>query len=445
MILLIPTLGCLPSHEPNIVLVTLDTTRADHCSAYGYDRNTTPSLSVLARDGTLFRDAYAPMATTAPSHATMFVSLYPRVHGVVKNGLPLDGSAVTLAEVLQDAGYRTAAFVSSYPVNQRFGFAQGFDLYDDEFGASQLDSRGLVWEGQEVVGAFDREAVDTTDRAISWLRTTARTPGPWFTWIHYFDPHSPYEPESAFASEWADQEPAHGVPEQLWETIRLYDAEIREADAAIGYVLETLEAMGVADRTLVVVAGDHGEGLLQHGHMEHGLHIYEEAVRVPFVMRWPARIPRGMAIVEPVELIDLMPTILSLAGVRYAQSDLAGRDLSPAFRGSRLDPEHPVFLQRRLYRKHMIGSSLVSGQKYGIRIGHWKLIEAPDENTSELYELARDPGETSNRAEQFPGRLEILRAALDRILAEHPPKHRAEEDMLSDHDRLILETLGYIE
>ena len=185
--------ACSATTSPNIVLITIDTLRADHCSVYGYGLGTTPRLGKLAREGARVETAYVPMPSTGPAHASLFTSRYPLAHRVLKNGHVLDDEYPVLAEMLERAGYRTAAFVSSFVLDDRFGFGQGFDSYDDDFrGANGSYKNMQHWEGIEVPGEFDRRANETTDRAISWLRKNGRRGG-FFLWLHYMDPHEPYD------------------------------------------------------------------------------------------------------------------------------------------------------------------------------------------------------------------------------------------------------------
>jgi arylsulfatase A-like enzyme len=276
--------------------VTFDTTRVDHTSPAGYGRDTTPTLAALAREGAWFELAYAPTATTGPSHATLFTGLSPLRHGVLENGAPLGASLETLAERLAAEGWRTGAFVSSFVVSRRFAFDQGFAAFDDLFEQETSTYGEESWEGHGIEGAFDRRADATTERALRWLEANARA-GPLFAWVHYFDPHAPYVPPASVAGRF---EPAAGA-DALARDVSRYDEEIAFADAQLARLLHALERLGLASNTLVVVTADHGEGLLDHGHMEHGVHVYEEQVRVPLVVRWPGRIaPRRIE--GPVEL-----------------------------------------------------------------------------------------------------------------------------------------------
>ena len=408
--------------HPSILLVTIDTLRADHTSAYGYARPTTPRLAALAERGVRFETAYAPMATTGPSHATMFTALLPRAHGVLKNGQRLAPKHRRLAEVLRDNGYRTAAFVSSFAVHRRFGFEEGFATFGDVF--------------------LDHRADQTRARAIGWLKSNgyldaARVDTPFFLWIHLLDPHEPYDPPAADRAQ-VSSEPRDGA---LASTIADYDGEIRFADREMGAIFDALAAVGRFDRLLTIVVGDHGEGLMQHGHMTHGLMIYEETVRVPFVFHFPRRLaPR--VIEPPVQIVDLAPTVLELAGLA-PEPGFPGQSLAPAMRGeAALDPEQPVYLERRLYETEVVDGLRVAGQKLGVRLGHWKYIEARDEGSYELYDLGSDPGELENLYAAERARSEELARVL-RAWADGPAASPAAPVSPEDAERL--RALGYVQ
>ena len=422
------------------MLITIDTLRNDHCSISGYAQHTTPRLEALARQGSRMTLAYAPSATTGPSHASIFTSLYPITHGVLKNGANLDAKSTTLAETLRRRGYATAAVVSSFVLNAKFGYDRGFDTYDDDFVAATATIHQTELEGHEVGGGFDQRADVTTRKALGVLRHLARGRPPFFLFVHYFDPHNPYVPPA----EWAARFPgADGADDDLAATIARYDAEIAFADDEVGRLLDGVRDLGLDPDTLIVVASDHGEGLMQHGHMEHGVHIYEEAVRVPLLFRLPGRIAAGRVLSEPVELLDIFPTILELTGAQSTPG-LRGRSLAAALvAGAALDPRRPIHLYRRHYEPGHDGNIPVAGDKLGIRLGSWKYIEGEEEGTRELFNLDDDPGERMNLFDSSPDvakelatSLAAWRKAFDRNL---PP------GSLSPEDRERLRALGYVE
>jgi arylsulfatase A-like enzyme len=431
-----------PPAPPNLLLVTLDTARADHVSAYGYPRETTPVLRELAEAGTRFAHAYAPAATTAPSHATLFTSLYPLAHGIVHNGLELRPAERTLAEILRERGYATAAFVSSFVLDARFGFAQGFERYDDDFAPGQASfPAGHEWRDQEIPGGFDRPADATTRRAVEWLASGRDPARPFFLFVHYFDPHAPMSPPERHAARFAPEPGAS----RLEVRIGRYDGEIAFVDEQIGVLLDALARAGLDARTLVVVTADHGEGLLQHGQMAHGVQLYEEAVRVPLVLRLPGVVPAGRVVETPVALVDLAPTLLELLGVPAQGMGFQGESLTRALEdGGALDPERTIHLQRRHYAGEQVGSEWVEGDLYGVRQGRWKYLESGDGERRELYDLAADPGETANLAPEHPEQVRRLAARIASWRSASRRAGAAPKD-LTGSEREGLRALGYVE
>ena len=432
--------------RPNVLVISLDTTRADHTSAYDHARPTTPRLAGLLPTSVRFDAAYAAMATTMPSHSTLFTSLYPRSHGVTKNGLVLADGAETLAGALARDGWRTAGVVSSYVLHRKFGASQGFADWDDEFGEKPCKMLGKNWEGRDLDESFCRRGSETRDRAIAWLDghgylDPAKRPAePFFLFVHVFDAHNPYVPPAEDAALFP---PPGDAPTDLEREIAAYDGEIHYADARMGELLDRLQSAGLLDDTLLVVLGDHGEGLMQHGWMNHGMMIYEEAVHVPLILRWPGHLPGGRTIAAPVGLVDVAPTMLDLLGVRDELPGRQGRSLAAGLvGGGTLDPETPVFLQRRLYETQTLRGVPVKGAKVAVRAGHLKYLEAPGEGTRELYDLAADPGESTNLAEVRPGDVRRLQGLLADWLARTP---QAGGGKVEAEEAERLRALGYVQ
>lgn len=434
--------GCsreAPSSGPHLLLVTIDTLRADHTGLHGYERDTTPRLRDLAAQGVGFDTAYTVMPSTGPSHATMFTGLYPATHGVLWNGMRLGDDQETLAEILATAGYHTAGVVSSFPLSASWGYSQGFAEFLDDFDPASASITQRRWNDQQVVGGFDQRADETTAEAIRWLDETWDRSRPFFLFVHYFDPHGPYQAPGAFATRFRPQH-----PDALTDTIARYDGEILYADHAIGRLLAYVEASGLDEQTLVVVTADHGEGLMQHGHLEHGIHLYEEAVHVPLVFRWTGTLAGGRVLDQPASLIDLLPTLLDLLGVPSPRQ-YPGRSLAPLLRGeSAPDPERAIFLHRRRYEPQKIGDLFVSGEQWGIRRDDWKLIVGEGRGGDELYRLSIDAREMTNVAAYHPDEVAALRDELEawrRSAGSHSDPHAP----LSDEERQALEALGYVE
>jgi len=295
------------------------------------------------------------------------------------------------------------------------------------------------WEGRDVTTeGFDRRADGTTRLALEWLESEREPGRPFFLFVHYFDPHAPYDPPASHRARFTDQ-PLPGSS----EAVDRYDEEIAYTDAQMARLLDGVRGdPQLRDRTLVVIVGDHGEGLGQHGHMAHGINIYEEAVRVPLLMWWPEHLEGGSRVEAPVSVVDVAPTILGMLGVDLGDS-LPGRDLQPAIAG-RSEPvyTHPVVLYRRYYEPRIVRGIPVEGYKLGVRSGRWKLIVGPAEGSLELFDLENDPLESANLAAERPETVSGLLARLQ--------DHRRRADLLGGGediaatDRARLRALGYI-
>ena len=460
-VLLLTLFGCGPEthHEPlpNILLIVMDTTRADHCSVYGYGRDTTPALRALAEKGTRFTAAYAPMGITGPSHASLFTSKHPLSLGFVQNGLRLEEKHQTLAEYLTKNGYETAGIVSSFVLDRKFGFAQGFSHYDDAFDPTEVTITHAEWEGHEVPdGAFDRRGDYTTERALSWISGRSNTKSPFFAFVHYMDPHSPYTPPSTVAGTF---EAAVDSGKERAQVVARYDEEIAFVDQAIGDLLAGLDKLNLAEDTIVIVTADHGEGLTQRGYWQHGLTVYEEEVRVPLIIRWPGRVRANQTIEEPVVLADAYPTLVDLLELPVPRKALEGMSLGEALRGQNdLNPLRPIHLYRRPFADgtkvsgvtRIVGDEKqqlnihVSGEQFALREGEWKYTLAPAENKTGLFNLPSDPLEIRNAATNDPERAQAMNDQLTRWVEDHR-KPVSKDAVLTTLDREALEALGYIE
>src|SRR5713101_4816300 len=345
--------ACRPAGGPprTVVLVSIDTLRADHVGAYGDGQAETPALDAIAREGLVFDAAWSPVPLTLPAHASMLSGRYPPRHGVRANGVHrLAGTVPLVAESFVRGGFRSAAVVGGYPLDARFGLGRGFDLYDDRMPAS---SAGAHYP--------ERRGAEVADRAIAWLQQQG-TDGRVFLFVHFYDPHADYDPPPPYAARFAG---------------RPYDGEIAYVDAQVGRLRSALEAQGRWRDAVVLVVSDHGEGLGEHGEDTHGMLLYEPTLRVPLVVRAPAVRP-GRA-PEAVSIVDVAPTLLALSGLPRL-SDADGVSLV----GTR-DP------QRALYAE-TLGPLLDHGWSglRALRRGRWKLVDAA---SPELFDLAADPGE----------------------------------------------------
>lgn len=394
----------------NLLLVTLDTTRADRLGCYGHEGARTPALDGLAARGLRFTEAVTPVPMTLPAHTSLMTGLDPPQHGVRGNGdFRLGEGIPTLAERLAAGGYRTAAFVSSFVLDPRFGLDRGFATYD-----ARLEATRAAAFGQQ----NERGAAATTDAALAWLGGREEA-APFFLWVHYFDPHDPYAPPEPFASDFREHP---------------YDGEIAYVDAQVARLLAALAASGDDRRTLIVAAGDHGESLGEHGELYHSRTLYEEAVRVPLLVAAPGLVaPGGVVDGAVVSLVDVAPTVLALLGAK-GLGETAGRSLlAPGA------PERAVYLET-------LNTYLDNGWAplYGLRRSDLKYIRAP---RPELYDLAHDPGESRNLLPGAEERAAPLAARLEGLLAGQPgiAQVAAAAEAGSDPEiRRRLEALGYL-
>jgi arylsulfatase A-like enzyme len=441
--------GCGRSNRPDVILVTLDTTRVDHISAYGYARQVSPEIDRFARDAVLYRHAWSSASWTLPAHASMFTGRYPTSHGAHFSGLEkadvtladalqqpgmkqfkanrLGEEQVTLAELLRDSGYETAAFVGGPWLCPPFGLLQGYALKD-----------------ADVSSVAGRRADELTDHAIAWINGIPRE-RPIHVLINYFDPHGPYDPPPGYDDLPLAKEPllidrkdvnggAPLPPEQRAVYIDRYDGEIRFMDHHFGRLIEALRETGRYEGAMIVVAADHGEAFGEHGFMGHGGWLYEEILHVPLIVRFPGGRGAGTEVSKPVSLVDLLPLISSEArfalpkgveGIPIGRRDLV---LAESYRfdyavkrwGARFDRD------------------LVAGIRWP-----WKLI-LPTPGTPEFYRLDEDPGELHNRIGEAPGA--DLRAELETTRAKlKPPERLSPPEDVSPEIQERLRSLEYVQ
>ncbi|HEY7511004.1 MAG TPA: sulfatase-like hydrolase/transferase [Vicinamibacteria bacterium] len=392
----------------HLVLVTIDTLRADRLGVYGHAAAATPHLDRLAREGAMAPQATAHVPLTRPSHASILTGLHPAEHGLRDNvSPPLAAGVPTLAATLQAAGFRTAAFVSSIVLSAQSGLGRGFQTYSDAFETGGDDARFL--------NTIQKRGDLATGEAIAWLR--AAPDERLFLWLHLYDPHDPYEPPEPYASRFAADP---------------YDGEVAWSDELVGRLRQALEARGVLDRSLVIVTSDHGEGLGDHGESAHGFFAYESTLRVPLIVRGPG-VAAGGRLGVTARGVDIAPTALDLLGVAPPPAArLSGRSLAAELRGGKM-ADAPAYAESLLPLLHYGWSDLRV-----LRDGRWKYIQAP---RPELYDLAHDPGETANVAATEPARAEALRAALARRL-EQERAGGAARASATDVPADLLEKLG---
>lgn len=398
-----------PKPSPNVLLISVDTLRADHLGAYGASPGT-PRIDALAKAGVVFERAVAQVPITLPSHASLFTSVYPFAHGVRDNGsFHLSEERRTLTEAYRAAGYRTAAFVGSFALDSRFGLDQGFELYDDFYG----DTSAL---GDFAIS--ERPAAGVLSPALEWL--SGRPEAPWFAFVHLYDPHAPYEPPAPYRERFASD---------------LYRGEVQYVDEALGKFLDELSNRGRLENTLVVVASDHGEGLGEHGERTHGMFAYESTLRVPLILAWEGVLtPRRVA--SRVRLLDVGPTLLALSGL----DPLPGSDgvsLVPLLEGKEDSSESESYFEALAFNLNRGFAPLTGLYRWNL-----KYIELP---IPEIYDLGSDPSETKNLAPSRPALVREMAARLDDIESAGSMKAGSAENRLAvdEETRRRLQTLGY--
>ncbi len=451
IVILAALAGCSRDNtqRPDIVLVSIDTLRADRLGAYGYDRGVTPNLDQLAEDGVVFERAVTTAGTTWPAHASMLTGLYPRYHGVRRNGMELDENIPVIAELLRESGYATASFVSYKAMHFRGRLDRGFQT------ASDTD---FFQDGEEPIRAGD----ETTAMAVSWLDDQSESPSPAFLWLHLFEPHSPYE-LTEFSRKWmaeagydgflaggASGEALRGQRDRILASPRhieamnaLYDGEIELADALVGQLLDKLEAEGRLDNTVLIVTSDHGQGLGENGNMGHGPTLREDVLHVPLIIRDFRSNQGGRRVATTVSLVDLAPTIAN-AALGLDLPGVQGRSLMTHLNERNEDEsgDREVFAEIRLWpeseetpdwydRKSM--AIYTEGLKFKTRNGQTEIFDARIRPSSE-------------KRLESPGVNPALLAYLDSLRADFlSGEIKPGEVELTDKEIETLKSLGYIQ
>ena len=402
--------------KPNVILVTMDTTRADRLPAYGYTGVATPALDALARQGVVFEQAATATPLTLPAHSTIMTGMYPTYHGVRVNGnTALSDEQTTLAEVLAVRGYRTGAFIAAFVLDGRWGLKQGFEHYDDQFDLKKYKHLDL--------GEVQRPGNEVTDAALAWLEE--QKADPFFAWIHLYDPHVPYAPPEPFASTYGPRGPAG-----------LYDGEIAFMDTQIGRITAWLEASGLAGETLIVLVGDHGESLGDHGEGTHGFFVYDCVLHVPFLVATPFAGLQGKRVPSQVSTADVFPTILGLLDLA-SPVKAQGRSLVPLMFDPGRKDDAPAYGESMAPNLHFGWSAL-----HALRTARYKYIETP---RAELYDLARDADERVNVLIQFPAVAREMKGELQKLMAETSVGAPTPQAANLDKDTMErLSALGYV-
>jgi len=410
-------LGHLPAGinpaDLNLLIVTLDTTRADRIHAYGFDGIETPNLDRLAREGILFEEAVSPAPLTLPAHSSIFTGTFPPEHGVRDNGgFFLDDRQTTMAERLQVHGFVTGGFVGAYVLDHKWGIAQGFQTYFDDFDLSKYQSLSL--------GSVDRPGNEVADKALSWLESVGSKR--FFGWVHFYDAHSPYDPPEPYKSRYAG---------------RPYLGEIAFVDSQVGRLLGYLDAHQLTDRTVVIVMGDHGESLGEHGEGTHGFFVYQATMHVPLLIRTPYDAMSGRRVSDTVRSVDILPTALELVSVKTSET-FEGTSVVPLMTGAKKELGLAAYSEAIYPRFHFGWSDLRA-----LTSGRYKYVAAP---RPELYDLQQDPGETHNlytERQALGDRMNQELVALEQHMSATAAAPKAAVEVDPDA-RARLAALGYV-
>ena len=390
----------------NVLLITIDTLRADRLSCYSSEHVETPNIDSLAEKGFLFTRAFAHNPTTLPSHVNILLGTAPLFHGIHENGtFIVSDKFLTLAELLKDYGYSTGAFVGAYPLDSRFGLAQGFDVYDDDYRA----------EHSQKLSFIERKAEKVVEGALGWLQTRE---SPWFLWVHCFDPHDPYEPPEPFQSQYMN---------------RPYDGEVAYVDSVLGRLFSYMDKQGLFEQTLVILTGDHGESLGQHREMTHGYFIYNTTVWIPLIISIPEE--GSGQVTQAVAHMDIFPTVCDVLGIE-TPSFIQGISLVSAIKGRKM-AKRPIYVEA-LTPYYNRGWAPINGYIYEQE----KFIESP---IPELYDLSKDFDELHNLAQTRkldPYQKKLSRIIEDLSLPEEESKEKSRQMVRESLEKL--RSLGYI-
>ena len=447
---LLPCLACSDVPRPErVVVVTIDTCRADHMSLYGYKRKTTPFLEELAERSVVFERAFSQASDTTPSHSSLFTSLYPFRHGAA-NGVPLDAQFTTLAEMLRERGMRTGAFVSSWMMlADDSGLDQGFEVYDQKLTQA---STAIVDYPNE------RPAEETVTAALDWV--DANREEPFFLFVHLFDPHGRYLPPSPYDTMFPVRNKGKRVLplEKIPEYARLgdetdvavyvanYDGEIRYVDDQLRRLFARFEEAGLLDGTLFVITADHGESLTEHEMIfSHGWRLFDPSIHVPLLISFPAGIPSNVRVDPVVQSVDVLPTVLDVLGLEPTEG-IDGHSLLPLMEGRDEAERFALAKTTKTVTYDRLGLGGDQNDHYAIRTGDWKLMQTESGDSTLLFDLNRDPKELRDVAEREPAQRDQLGALLEAYVERGGPGIQRRE--LSDEERAALEerlrALGYV-
>lgn len=396
----------------NVILITLDTTRADRLGCYGFDRVETPVIDGFAESGVLFKKCYSPTPLTLPAHTSILTGTLPPFHGIRDNGgFVVPSGITTMAELFKDRGYATSAFVASYVLDSKWGLDQGFDTYFDNFNLNRMEEVSL--------GTIQRPADEVLDETLPWLEKNKTEK--FFAWIHLYDPHTPYAPPSPFDRSYS------GTP---------YLGEIAFMDSQLGRLRSFLDGNGLLENTIVILAGDHGESLGEHDEGAHGFFVYQGAIHVPLIIVTPFSRYRGVSTSRIASLSDILPTVCDLTGIA-PPSGMQGKSLLDAFDNPKATPVGIAYSETFYPRYHYGWSELMS-----IQDNRYKLILAP---VPELYDLVQDPGEEKNLVYLRKDVFEAMSRTAEKFIAESGRNaYETDPGRIDEETKEKLAALGYI-
>lgn len=395
----------------NVLLITIDTIRADRLHCYGFNEISTPNIDRLAGSGVRFADATTHVPLTLPAHTSIHTSNFPSYHGVHDNGgFYVPKSQITMAQIFKQNGFATAAFVAAYVLDSIWGLDKGFDTYYDNFELTKEDKKNM--------GNIQRNGGEVADKAIQWL--DEHRSERFFLWTHFYDPHTPYEPPKEFADQYPDKP---------------YIGEIAYTDSVVGRLLDYLDTHGLRDRTVVLLTGDHGESLGEHRESTHAFFIYDSTIHVPMILSAPQRELQGQTVLKQVRNVDIMPTLLQLAGLPVPES-IQGRSLLHSIFDYGNSAAAPSYAECYFPQYHFGWSRLLS-----VRNGEYKFIDAP---RPEIYDLKKDPEEEHNVYEQHKDLADRMKAELREIEKQTTEGATMQPGAMDSEAQEKLAALGYI-
>jgi len=404
----------LPDKIDTIVLISIDTIRADHMSCYGYKHRTTPNIDKMAKDSLFIQDAFSTIPLTLPAHSSMLTGLIPPTHGIHDNfEMRLPDENLTLAEIMKDNGFSTYGIISSVVLDSRFGMGQGFDVFDDTFAGQG-----------EIITSAERKANETTENAIKWLADNYDKKK--FMFIHYYDPHTSYAPPEPFSKQFAHP----------------YDGEIAFTDHCIGRVLDKLKSLKLYDDALIVIVGDHGEMLGEHNEMGHSFFVYQSAIRVPMMLKLPQN-AYAVKVTEPSSIIDIPPTILALTGIDIPQK-MQGINLLTLAQdtiGKHISDAENMIDKRVVFSESLTPTKYNANSLLSIVSGEWHYIQT---TKPEIYNRIKDPGETKNLIATEAKRANLMQLKLKEILDTSVISDMDTSVKMDTKTTQVLESLGYV-